>query len=114
MIRYASIEWVTDTSTDLHDNVITPGWDMIIRGKNIKVTEKDNFGGIFLFGSDGKLIRMDEELIINESGRIIIRVPLLLSSGSYKLLIITKYDEVAEPSGYWVITYKHLLSVREN
>lgn len=113
MIKYASIERITDTSTDLHNNVITPGYDVIIRGNNIKVAEGGNFGGIFLFGNEGHLIKMDEELVINESGRVITRVPLTLPSGLYKLIIVTKYDEVAEPMGYWVITYKHLLSVRE-
>lgn len=113
MVKYASIERVTDTSTDLNDNIITPGWDVIIRGNNIKVVEKDRFGGIFLFGENGKLVKMNEELIINETGRIITRVPLTLPSGLYKLIIVTKYDEVADPSGYWAVVYKHLLSVRQ-
>lgn len=79
MAKYASIDRVTDTSTDLSNDVITPGWDVIIRGNNIKLAEKDSFGGIFLLGSEGILIKIDEELIINEFGRIITRVPLTLA-----------------------------------
>lgn len=82
MAKYASIDRVTDTSTDLSNDVITPGWDVIIRGNNIKLAEKDSFGGIFLLGSEGILI------------------------------IVTKYDEAAEPAGYWMVVYKHSLCVK--
>jgi hypothetical protein len=88
--RGAYIGLVTDVCTGLSDGTLTPGDDIILYGRRIKVLPQDEPGlGIFL--TDGTTTYPLGRLAVNYPKEIISRIPPQVPPGTYSLYILTRY-----------------------
>jgi hypothetical protein len=88
----AYIGLVTDSSTGHFDGVITPGDDVIIDGRKIRVAPDDDpDAGVFFTAENGTSYRVSHRLLQNDPKRIIARTPAL-PAGKYTLTIVTHYS----------------------
>lgn len=109
----SNISLVTDTATGKTDGSMTAGDDIRIDGERLKVVGDESAVGVFFVSEDGaKTAQVTRRLTLNESDRIIARVPCL-PPGNYRLRIVTQYRQ-----GYVLlktphtIEYGRLLTVR--
>lgn len=88
----AEIGLVTDTSTGISGDHITPSEDIQIDGSRIKVVGEDAGIGVFFIAEDGTETKVTRRLTRNDPSCLIARVPAL-ADGKYTLRIVTKYSQ---------------------
>jgi hypothetical protein len=87
----ALIGLVTDITTGKIDGTLTPGGNLIISGKKIKVVPAgDPSLGVRFVAADGTETPLDSPLVGNTARRVVCRVPTL-APGAYLLKIMTSY-----------------------
>ena len=90
----AYIGLVTDTSTRLTDDTITPNEDIRIEGDKIKIVPEEELGnelGVFFISEDGTEYPVTRILTENNPKKLVARVPAL-PAGEYTLRIITRFS----------------------
>ncbi|MDR1116019.1 MAG: DUF4469 domain-containing protein [Tannerella sp.] len=91
----AYIGLVTDSATGHYDGVITPGDDIIIEGRKIRIAPDDDPGTGIYFTldslTDHAVYKVDHRLMQNDPKKIIARTPAL-QPGKYTLTIVTRFS----------------------
>jgi hypothetical protein len=89
----AVIGLVKDVQTDEISGIVTPGGDIIITGKKIRIAPTDDPNiGVFFIRSNGTVEGLDYPIIENNPRKIVCRVPTAIPSGTYTLKIVTHYS----------------------
>jgi hypothetical protein len=83
---------VTDVLTGKTDGTISVGGDVIITGDKIKIAPAGEEGlGVFFVDAYGTEIPLDHPMTENNPKKIICRLPLSVTDGTYTLKIVTQY-----------------------
>ena len=88
----ANIGLVTDTTTGLSNETITPGDDIRIEGEKIRVSGEAAGVGVFFIASDGTEHPVTRRLTTNDPKCLLARVPSDLADGQYTLRIVTQFS----------------------
>lgn len=81
-----------DVVTKATDFSATAGRNYTLFGKNLMVAGDDPSVGVTLTDSEGKVIKLAEEMIVlNEASRLILLLPDGLEDGEYTLTVTTQY-----------------------
>ena len=88
------ISQVIDMTSGEKDRILSRSGDIVIEGKDIKVANKDGTteNCIFLVRMDNTIISISNDISRNESNKIVLRIPLNLEKGKYRMLIHTYSD----------------------
>lgn len=83
---------VHDQTSLSTDDRITPGGNVRVTGKRLKIVGTDPSVGIFLRRLDGMIFNVDlRELIVNKPGELIFRLPGMYL-GQFYMLLVTQYS----------------------
>ena len=88
----ANIGLVTDTTTGLSNETITPGDDIRIDGDKIKIVGEAAGVGVFFIANDGTEHPVTRRLTTNDPKCLLARVPSDLADGQYTLRIVTQFS----------------------
>jgi hypothetical protein len=89
----AIIGLVTDVLTGSTDGTVSVGGDVIITGDKIRIAPVGEEGlGVFFVNPDGGDMPLDHPAIENNPKKIICRLPLSVTDGTYTLKIVTRFS----------------------
>lgn len=87
---------VEDKKTGLKDGSVSPGFGVIIRGRNLKISGSDEKVGVYLINDQSSEEKLpDYQIIRNMPSELVIQIPTGLLSGTYTLRITTQYNKSA-------------------
>jgi hypothetical protein len=84
---------VINLQTKVADSTLTRGRNAEIEGSHIKITGDDDSIGVYLENIDNGLVYKfeDEYIIMNNPSKLLLLVPAELTTGVYKLKVVTQY-----------------------
>lgn len=84
---------VEDKKTGLKDGTVSPGFGVIIRGRNLKIAGSDESVGIYLINDQSSEEKLpDYQIIRNMPSELTIQIPTGLLTGTYTLRITTQFS----------------------
>lgn len=87
---------VEDKKTGLKDGTVSPGFGVIIRGRNLKISGSDEKVGVYLINDQSSEEKLpDYQIIHNKPSELTIQIPTGLLPGTYTLRITTQYNKSA-------------------
>lgn len=87
---------VEDKKTGLKDGTVSPGFGVIIRGRNLKIAGSDEKVGVYLINDQSSEEKLpDYQIIRNMPSELTIQIPTGLLPGTYTLRITTQYNKSA-------------------
>lgn len=87
---------VEDKKTGLKDGSVSPGFGVIIRGRNLKIAGSDESVGVYLINDQSSEEKLpDYQIIRNMPSELVIQIPTGLLTGTYTLRITTQYNKSA-------------------
>lgn len=85
---------VEDKKTGLKDGTVSPGFGVIIRGRNLKIAGSDEKVGVYLINDQSSEEKLpDYQIIHNKPSELTIQIPTGLLTGTYTLRITTQYNK---------------------
>lgn len=84
---------VEDKKTGLKDGTVSPGFGVIIRGRNLKIAGSDEKVGVYLINDQSSEEKLpDYQIIHNKPSELTIQIPTGLLPGTYTLRITTQFS----------------------
>mgnify|MGYP002543809777 FL=1 len=84
---------VEDKKTGLKDGTVSPGFGVIIRGRNLKIAGSDEKVGVYLINDQSSEEKLpDYQIIHNKPSELTIQIPTGLLLGAYTLRITTQFS----------------------
>lgn len=84
---------VEDKKTGLKDGTVSPGFGVIIRGRNLKIAGSDESVGVYLINDQSSEEKLpDYQIIHNKPSELTIQIPTGLLTGTYTLRITTQFS----------------------
>lgn len=82
-----------DKKTGLKDGTVSPGFGVIIRGRNLKISGSDEKVGVYLINDQSSEEKLpDYQIIHNKPSELTIQIPTGLLPGAYTLRITTQFS----------------------
>jgi hypothetical protein len=83
---------VIDVKSGTINDMLTPGRDLKLAGKKLKIAGEDAGNGIFFVSVTGESIMVDpSDIVVNNPAEIIALIPEL-AAGTYQVRIVTQYS----------------------
>ncbi len=82
-----------DTSTRAEDGTCTPGRNLVLTGRMLKIAGNNSLVGVTLINSQGAETKLPEDMIVvNNPSQLIVLLPTNLEAGKYELKVTTQHS----------------------